>query len=712
MYMMVIRKSREIPIDLDLGVRAADTTEITYSIPTSITGNGPDGLLQNANALAAQADNLMNVLESLLIHFNDTEGPEIEDVRNMTAQVKAFDADYKEIVALIQQIEQTVANNAKNITYIEKQLTCMKNSGCNTGPTTAPPPIAFDCSVTTQTVSKEGDTGTWTFKNPTEFENCSSLTIKSQRGLWLNINITMGGAGNGHLQIQGDSSGNILFDSETNRSASLIDEPDTQYSIIITEAVTFNVNFKAVAVCTVTNCNFGICSVNAANQPICACKPCYEDNVAANKKCSVHINKCDQYGLFCGDPSYCVPFSNATTCGYYCNCPDMPTDCAIKPTDCDSTTCPEDGGFNSKSFWKRHEDFEDFDPLEFVQQAQEAETTLNFTMPDTIVERDPYVLLADASNLTTLANNLMAQLQTYLDLFNNTQSAPEWNKILPFENRLNNANATFGPLLDRFNDLSIKQNILNSSLEEVSGTLQCYKESNCHITPSTTTAPPPPNYNCLKAKIAKVSAAGDSGSFPFSYINQFQNCSFKIHSNLRFGLWINLQFNNLIIKDPTSTILIETSRDGNFVASQNQTTFSNLHSDDITIYVNGQLQFTINYNAIDPCAGYDCGKGSCAAAAPSNNQTCACQGCYITDGNGRCTVDKPNPCDGNAGLFCKSSGGTCVETLECGYYCKCPQLDPSCQTVEYCEDDVTSCPPPANSRKMPSFITKFLKFFN
>uniref|UniRef100_A0A914YEE2 Uncharacterized protein n=1 Tax=Panagrolaimus superbus TaxID=310955 RepID=A0A914YEE2_9BILA len=84
---------------------------------------------------------LMIVLEALLVHFNDTEGPEIEDVRNMTAEVKAFEAEYTEILDLINQINQTMTNNAKNITYIENQLTCMRYSGCNTGPTTPPPPV-------------------------------------------------------------------------------------------------------------------------------------------------------------------------------------------------------------------------------------------------------------------------------------------------------------------------------------------------------------------------------------------------------------------------------------------------------------------------------------------------------------------------------------------------------------------------------------------
>uniref|UniRef100_A0A914Y1G5 Uncharacterized protein n=1 Tax=Panagrolaimus superbus TaxID=310955 RepID=A0A914Y1G5_9BILA len=214
----------------------------------------------------------------------------------------------------------------------------------------------------------------------------------------------MGGAGNGNVQIKGDTSGIILFDSSTTTSASLKDQADTQFSIIITGAVTFSVNFNAVGVCTATNCNFGVCSVDAANQPICACKPCYSDGVGADKKCSNYTDKCVTSGIFCGDTSYCVPTVNATTCGYYCNCPDWPTDCPYKPLDCESTTCEDDGGFDTKAFWKRDESFEDFDPYEFVQQAQEAETTLNFTMPESIIERDPYVLLADASNLTALAN--------------------------------------------------------------------------------------------------------------------------------------------------------------------------------------------------------------------------------------------------------------------------------------------------------------------
>jgi hypothetical protein len=708
----IIRKSRELPVNLELGVRA-DTAGISYSIPTSITGNGAGGLLESANILAAQADNLMIVLQSLLAHFNATEGPEVEDVRNMTAQVKAFEEEYETIVSLIKQIETTMENNAKNVTYIEKQLTCMANSGCNIGPTTPPPPASYDCSVETLAATSEGDTGFWNFRNPTTFENCSSLSIISKNGLWLNINITMGGAGDGSLKIYGVSSGRTLFDSTTDSSAVLTDEADTQYQINITGAVTFNLNFKAVGVCTVTNCNAGTCAPNAANQPICACKQCYFDD--GPNKCSIYTDKCIQRGnQLCGGANHCKNYANSTYCGYFCECPDMPTNCPIKPLGCNgSTTCPtERMTFDSKMFWKRHETFEDFDPYEFVQQAQESETGLNFTLPGTIEERDPYILLKDATNLTTLANDLMSQLQTYLDLFNNTQNAPEWNTILPYENRLNNANATFGPILDRFNDLKNKHSILETALEEVSSTLQCYTESNCHKTPSTTTAPPPPTYNCPTTKNATVSKAGDSGSFPFTYVNQFNNCSFRIYSTLRYGLWINLQFNNLIVKDSASTILISTSRDGNFSVTPTSTTFYNLKSDVIVIYVTGQYQFTINYNAIDPCAGYECGNGNCVSAPPSNNQTCVCAGCYQQDeGTGRCTVPKADPCLGHGGNVCRATGGTCYKNLDCSYYCKCPQLPPSCHTVLYCDSDETTCPPPLY-RKMPSFFTKFMKFFN
>jgi hypothetical protein len=730
----VIRQSKTLPVHLDIASQAALSDSLTYTIPTEITGNGAEGLLQSANALSIQADNLMVVLQSLLAHFNSTEGPEIEEIRNMTAQVAAFDEEYKGILTLIEQIDQTLETNAKNVTYIEKQLSCMAVSGCNVGPTSPPPPNEYNCSLatTTQTVSKANDSGQWTFSSPTVF-NCS-LFINSQKGLWLNINVTV--SGQGSIDIIGDISGNSLNGSLSNTTMSFYDIPETQVSIVTDGPVMFTVNFVAVGVCATYDCGIGTCSVDVTNQPICHCLYCYVDG-DDGKPCQKYNNKCDilQNQQMCGSADKCA--QDNSTCEYYCLCDNAPPTC--RPKWCPATGCSKDdeNNFDTSLFWKRHDnadaiDFDEavdavaevideeeekadeFDPYEFIQQAQEAETSLNFTMPDTITQQDPYILLKDATDLTNTANSLMSQLQYYLNLFNNTDSAPEANELQPYINRLTNANATFTPLLEKFQDLQEKSQTINSGLSNAKVTLQCYKNAQCQTAAPTTTAPPPPVYNCATIKDGTVSAAGNSGSFSFPYIAIFNGCSFNIKSTLRYGLWINIKISNLFIGDGGSITIQDPRALKNYTVSSNATTFSNLTSDVITIYATGNLKFKLDYIAIDPCSGYNCGFGTCAAQQPNNMQECKCESCYTQDGNGKCTVRKPNPCDGFQAQLCTYGGGTCKENNDCNYYCVCPGVDQFCETKKSC-DGTTTCPTSkakkAEKEPSSSFFSKWFKFF-
>ncbi|KAE9552269.1 hypothetical protein FO519_004515 [Halicephalobus sp. NKZ332] len=340
----------------------------------------------------------------------------------------------------------------------------------------------------------------------------------------------------------------------------------------------------------------------------------------------------------------------------------------------------------------------DFVPYEFVKNAQNApvvhifedSSALEFTLPPGIQDSGAEGLTQDAQKLSLQADNLLNAITDLLNHFDNSNGY-EAENLTNMVTELGQLQTNLSLTLSDVEELKSIVQGNEIRMENLNTSLNCLMESNCTSVIISTTMFTPPESNCSDPSFNRTGInLGDSGFWSFELM-KFGGCDLILEATYPSGLWFNIQISNFDTESG-GTLEVDDAR-GNSTKIENATTILNgLRGQTITIFLNGDLKFDLNFTTVDPCANLDCVNGHCIVDPSSNKASCNCSGCYLVDSNtGTCTKPKPDPCD-QFGDYCSNDGTCAVNSTDCSYYCKCNNRPPGCTTATYCDPSDSSCP--------------------